>query len=87
MKGQKKLQERKNQGLQKKLLNKSAASTTIFDIAEPIIETPKGQFDRETYSGLPALLRDWGVQGRRSGTQVAQGAFRSRFLEHKCKAK
>ena len=39
MKGQKKLQERKNQGLQKKLLNKSAASTTIYDIEEPIIET------------------------------------------------
>ena len=38
-KGWQKLQEIKNRGLQKKRLNTSAASTTIYDIEEPIIET------------------------------------------------
>ena len=40
-KGRQKLRERKKQGLQKKRLNTSAASTAIAPIAEPSIETRK----------------------------------------------
>ena len=39
--GQWSLRERINQGLQKKQLNTSAASTIIYAIAEPSIETRK----------------------------------------------